>query len=112
MSCFLLCALESKRTWGWLAGWLCMYVCSLVGFPVLRRIGLGGWVGVEGCVWEWCWFWGVFWVCLGGGRERGRGGGFLGRWGGFFWGDGLNLLVVCFGCVVWLGLGCVNDVVG
>ncbi len=63
---------------------------------------------VEGCVWEWCWFWMFLGVCLGGGR------GFGEVWGagGFFGGDGWNLLVVCFGCVVWLGLGWVDDVVG
>ncbi len=89
---------------GWLAMYVCMYVCSLVGFPVFRQIGLVGWVGVvEGCLWEWCWFGGFFWVCLGGG---------FGEVGFFFFGDGLNLLVVCFGCVVWLGLGWVDDVVG
>ncbi len=93
-----------------LAGWLCMYVCMfVVGISVLRQNGLGGWVVVGGCLWE-CVGLEVFFGFVWGGWERGRGFGEV--WGGVFWGDGWNLLVVCFGCVVWLGLGCVNDVVG
>jgi len=61
---------------------------------------LGGWVGVEGLcvgvVLVWRFFLGLF-------------GGSFGEVGGFFfWRDGWNLLVGCFGCVVWLdwvGLG-------
>ncbi len=79
---------------GWLAGYVCMYVCMfVVGISVLRRIGLVGWVVVEdlwvGVVLVWRVFLGLF------------GGGLWGSWGGFG-GDGWNLLVVCFGCVVWL----------
>jgi len=81
------------------------------GISVLRQVGLGRWVVVEGCVWEWCWFGGFsggFW----GGWERGRGFGEVG--GGFFLVemDGICWLFVLVVLCGWIGLGCVNDVVG
>lgn len=88
---------------GWLAGYVCMYVCSLLGFQFSGELAwLGGWL-LKICGWEWCWFGGFFWVCLGGGF--GEVGGGLVEMDGICW---LFVLVVLCG---WIGLGCVNDVV-
>jgi len=85
-----------------------MYVCSLVGFPVLRRIGLVGWVVVEGLWVGVVLVWRFFGGFLGGGGRR----GLWGSWVFFFLERWMEFVGYLFWFFLGLGWGWVDDGVG